>query len=201
MLAQIAMKQHSRFLRIRISGLTLIEILVGLGVLGILVAVALPSMADLLEKRRVIAAADEVAGMLTYAKAETNATNTILAVRFDPDPSMSCAAVVTTGGLNRCRCNNPANSICPSTVMDQKLLRLFQLPKSYVKFDASAIWQTGQENFIRFSRDQGTMETSNFRVDVVGLKRGYALRIEVNAIGRIKICSPNGDMSGYGACS
>ena len=64
------MKQHSRFLRIRISGLTLIEILVGLGVLGILVAVALPSMADLLEKRRVIAAADEVAGMLTYAKAE-----------------------------------------------------------------------------------------------------------------------------------
>ena len=85
--------------------------------------------------------------------------------------------------------------------MDQKLLRLFQLPKSYVKFDASAIWQTGQENFIRFSRDQGTMETSNFRVDVVGLKRGYALRIEVNAIGRIKICSPNGDMSGYGACS
>src|SRR5689334_5431320 len=110
MLAQIAVKQSLRLFRVQSSGLTLIEILVSLGVLGILVAVALPSMADLLEKRRVIAATDEVAGILTYAKAETNSTNSILAVRFDPDTAMSCALVVTSGLLNRCRCNNPANN-------------------------------------------------------------------------------------------
>lgn len=194
------MKQGLRFLRTRISGLTLVEILIGLGVLGVLVAIAVPSMADLLEKRRVIATADEVAGILTYAKAETNATNSELMVRFDPDTNMSCAMVATTGGLPRCRCNYPANNLCPGA-MGQRSLRLFQLPKTYVKFEASATWTTGQEYLIRFSRDQNLMNTPNFHVDVTGLRKGYALRVEVNAVGRVKTCSPNGDMNGYGTCS
>lgn len=195
------MKRRWRALKIRLLGVTLVELMVGVAVLAILVAVAIPSMTDLLERRRVIAAADEVGSILTYAKAETNATNSLLFVRFDPDPSqtMSCAAVVTTAGLNTCRCYLPANAVCPATA--SRSLRLFQLPLDHVKFTAHATTWAGSANYIVFEREQMSLQTEGFHVDVVGLKKGYKLRVEVNAAGRVKICSPNGDMTGYAACT
>lgn len=200
MLAEMTMNKSFNTLRVRVSGLTLVEILVGLGVLSILLALAAPSMVDLLERRRVIAAADEVAGILTYAKAETNSTNAVLYTRFDPDPNgkMSCAAVVTASSLNRCKCYLSAANICPTG--SSKSLRLFQLPLSYVSFSAAAAAWNGPTHQIMFSPGRATIATEGFHVDVVGKKRGYALRIDVNTAGRVKICSPNGDMSGYVRC-
>jgi prepilin-type N-terminal cleavage/methylation domain-containing protein len=188
-----------RFLH-RLRGVTLIELMVAVGILGVLLAVAAPSMADLLERRRVIAAADEVASVLTYAKAETNSTNSQLFVRFDPDPAnkMSCTAVVTTAGLNRCRCFYAPNAICPNT--SSELLRLFQLPRDHVRFSARATAWAGSPNYIMFARNQLGIDTTGFQVNVVGMKRGYTLRVEVNTAGRVKICSPNSDMTGYATC-
>ncbi|WP_457324955.1 pilus assembly FimT family protein, partial [Roseateles sp. P5_E11] len=168
-------------MKARISGVTLIEILVGLGVMGVILAVAVPSMADLLERRRVTAATEEVAGVLNYAKAETNAIDALLFVRFDPDTvnptssKVSCALVATAEGLNKCRCYLPANDLCPGT--NQRPLRLFQLPQTYVKFDAFATsWGAGP-NYIRFQRQQNTLATEGFQVDVAGLGKGYTLRV------------------------
>lgn len=193
------MRSMKRFMR-RLRGVTLIELMVGVGILGVLIAVAAPSMADLLERRRVIAAADEIASVLAYAKAETKATNSQLQVRFDPDPNrtMSCAAVVTTSGLNRCRCYLAPNAICPST--SSELLRLFQLPRDHVRFSARATAWAASPNYIVFAGNQLGIETTGFEVNVVGLRRGYALRVEVNTAGRVRICSPNGDMTGYATC-
>ncbi|WP_163592583.1 pilus assembly FimT family protein, partial [Klebsiella pneumoniae] len=50
-------------------GLTLVETLVTVTVLGVILAVAAPSLRDLMERRRVIAAATELASMINYAKA------------------------------------------------------------------------------------------------------------------------------------
>lgn len=186
--------------------MTLVEILVGLGVLAILAAVAAPNLAGALEKRRVIAAAEEVSGILTYAKAETNATNTFLIVRFDtdpnPDPSarLSCAAVTTGAGINsKCRCYLSEATIC--TGGGSELLRLFQLPQKYVEFGASAVTWGSVTGQIRFDRSQMSVATDGFHVDVVGKRYGYKLRVELNTAGRVKVCSPNGDMSGYAKCA
>jgi len=198
----MTMSKPSRLSKPGMSGLTLVEILVGLAVFSILAAVAAPSMLGLLEKRRVIAAAEEVSGILAYAKAETNSINAPLVVRFDPDPSraMSCAAVTTSGAgfANKCRCYQDPAVICKGAVAE--LLRLYQLPGSYVGFEAAGTW-AGAANQIRFSRDQMTIDTTGFHVDVVGKKYGYKLSVEVNTAGRVKICSPNGDMSGYAKCA
>lgn len=205
------MKQQYRALKARVVGLTLIEILVGLAVLGVVLAVAVPSMSDLLEKRRVSAAAEEVASILTYAKAETVAANELLFVKFGEPTlsSMSCAMVVTSGSSNSCRCSNAVNNLCPNT--SSRSLRLFQLPKNHVKFDAFAEpWAAGA-NYIRFAREQMAMDSMNFSVDAVGLKKGYTLRVEVNNMGRVKICAPTAPaernknlefrkMNGYGPC-
>lgn len=182
-------------------GLTLVEILVGLVVLAVLIAVAIPSMSDLLERRRVIAATDEIAGVLAYAKAETVAISTPLWVRFDPDPNntLSCTAVVTLSSQDTCRCYYPADDICPNT--GAKLLRLFQLPRQHVRFSAQASAWGGPANYISFSRDQMSISARNFQVNVVGMRKGYTLRVEVNSGGRVKICSPGGSINGYAVCT
>ena len=59
----------------------------------------------------------------------------------------------------------------------------------------------GPANYIVFARDQLTVSATDFRVNVVGLRKGYALRVEVNPAGRVKICSPNNNMSGYAVCA
>lgn len=185
----------------RLRGITLVELMVAVAVLGVLLAVAAPSLSDLLERRRVIAVADEVANLLTYAKAETNSTNSQLFVRFDPDPArtMSCAAVVTTAGLNRCRCYLAPSAVCTGT--SSQLMRLFQLPLEHVRFSARATSWAGTPNYIIFDREQMGILTTGFQVNVVGMRRGYALRVEVNTAGRVKICSPNADMTGYATCA
>ncbi|RTL39001.1 MAG: prepilin-type N-terminal cleavage/methylation domain-containing protein [Burkholderiales bacterium] len=200
MLAEVTEMRAMTTCLSRLRGITLIELMVAVAVLGVLLAVAAPSLSDLLERRRVAAVADELAGVLTYAKAETNATNSQLFVRFDPDPnqSMSCAAVVTTSGLNRCRCYLSPTSVCPRT--SSELLRLFQLPRDHVRFSASATNWAGSPNYIIFEREQMGIQTQGFQLNVVGMRRGYALRVEVNTAGRVKICSPNGDMTGYATC-
>eukprot|EP00042_Codosiga_hollandica_P003974 m.934317 g.934317 ORF g.934317 m.934317 type:complete len:198 (-) comp205767_c0_seq1:507-1100(-) len=196
------MKKSFHAFTARMSGLTLVEILTGVAVLSILMAIAAPSMADLLEKRRVIAATDEIAGILAYAKAETNSTNSKLIVQFDVDPNlnrtMSCAAVVTASSWNQCKCWQPANNVCPAG--SSRLLRLFQLPLQHVRFASAGTFVYPFDNQIMFDRDQATISVEGFHVDVVGQRKGYALRVEVNTAGRVKICSPNGDMSGYATC-
>lgn len=190
------------------QGLTLVEVMIGVGVLAILIAVAVPSMMDLLERRRVIATANEVIGVLNYARAETNATNTALVVRFDPDPetdpskALSCVAVTTKEtASNSCKCYLPEATLCQGAFAP-RLLRLYKLPKTNVKFAASAAhWNATAENQIKFTRDQGGIVAQGFQVDVVGTKRGHALRVEVNPAGRVIVCAPNGDFSGYAKCS
>jgi len=197
------MNQVFRTLKTRRSGLTLIEILVGLGVLAILLAVAIPSMADLLERRRVIAAAEEVAGILTYAKGETTSTSSELTVRFDPGSTMSCAAVTTSnsGFSNKCRCNQEPSQICVGA--NAQVLRLFQLPAEHVTFAADTkdhSWPSTAYQ-IRFGREQMDIAAVGFHVDVVSKKKKYTLRVEVNTAGRVRTCSPNGDMTGYATCA
>ena len=201
------MKKTFHALVTRIAGLTLIEIMVALGVLSIVVAIAVPSMTGLLEKRRVIAAADEILGVLTYAKAETNATNSLLIVRFDQDPStdsdpskrLSCAAVTLGLGTSNCECYKPVETICRPG--GDRALRLFQLPQSYVKFDAFGKWP-GEEYQLRFTRDKMSVDTDlDFHVDIEGKKVGYKLSVELNAAGHARICMPkDGKMSGYAEC-
>jgi prepilin-type N-terminal cleavage/methylation domain-containing protein len=183
------------------AGVTLVEVLVAVAVLGILLAVASPALSDLLERRRVIAAANEIAGVLAYARSESNVTDSQLIVWFAPDPdkTMSCVAVTTDKAPNTCECWKPADTMCTGGIA--KVLRLYQLPSSAnVSFTPAAEDWKGLSNRMRFSRLQFTVDVTKFRVDVVGL-RGAALRVEVNPAGRVRTCSPDGSMSGYGSCS
>ncbi|WP_204312759.1 pilus assembly FimT family protein, partial [Escherichia coli] len=72
-------------------------------VLGVILAVAAPSLRDLMERRRVIAAATELASMINYAKAEAakqrgGGSDNGFTLHLEPpdDASTSCVRLTTT---------------------------------------------------------------------------------------------------------
>ena len=182
-------------------GLGLVEIMVGIAVLGVLAAVAMPAMSDFLERRRVVAVAGELMSILAYAKSETNVVGAGLNMHFENDPTnqMSCVAVTTQTIGEDCKCYHSADSICQTS---GKLLRLFQLPRSdSVAFSATASSWGALSQVAAFNRKTHQQLEQDFRLTVTGLRTGVTLRIDMNEAGRITICSPVGRLGGYATCS
>lgn len=184
-----------------LRGLGLVEIMIGVAVIGVLAAVAMPAMSDFLERRRVVAVTGELMSILAYAKSETNVVGAGLNLHLedDPDNAMSCAAVVTQTLGDDCKCYRPAGSICPTS---GTLLRLFQLPRSdSVGFTATASAWGALNQVATFNRKTHQQVEQNFRLTVTGLRTGVTLRIDMNEAGRITVCSPVGRLGGYPTCS
>lgn len=200
MLAALTMSRRpSRSWRHR--GLTLVEALVALAVLGVVLAMATPSLADLLERRRIIAAADEISSVIHHARSEPNVIGDKLTLHFDVDASerLSCVALVTQSGMDMCKCYE--TPVCASG--GSKLLRVFQLENARgVSFLAHAdSWGSNEVNWLTLSRRQAMMDATGVEIDVKGRRTGAQLRLEMNNFGRVRICSPNNSISGYPTCS
>ena len=183
------------------GGLTLVETLVALAVLGVIVALAAPSLADMMERRRVIAAAGELAGILNFAKSETNVLEETLTLHLEPMPAnenSSCARLVVQSSLDLCGCDKPSSVACK--IGSAKPLREFLLPKSTgVSFSASAT-SAGFPNLLVFARNTPLTGISGFGLTVTGARSGAQLRIEYNSVGSVSTCSPGGSTSGFPAC-
>lgn len=183
------------------AGLTLVELLVGLAVVGVMMAVAIPAMSDFLERRRVIAVAGELVNIMAYAKAETNVVGDNLYIHMENDPNslMSCVAITNQTPGDDCKCYYAPNQVCPTS---GTLLRLFQLPRTdSVAFRASASPWNGRNYVASYSRQTRQLSASNMRFTVTGLRTGVTLRVEVNEAGRTRICSPVGRLGGFATCA
>lgn len=94
-------------------GFTLLEILVVMGVAGVLAAVALPGMLAALERNRVITGTDLLASQLRQARLAAITRNTAFVVRFDCPATGAVRVLAWTGNAavddagNRCSLNQP----------------------------------------------------------------------------------------------
>ncbi|MFT7724164.1 MAG: hypothetical protein QM788_15250 [Roseateles sp.] len=186
----------------RLAGLTLVETLVAVLVLGVLVAVAAPSMADFMERRRIAAAAGELLSLFNYAKAETNAlaANGELNLHLEPVPGelTSCARLATASIEDTCTCTRPATTVCQGG--RSSLVREFILPRDTgVRFDAAAVKWGLHACLITFYRSGKSGLPEGPVVTVTGERTGARLRVEYNNVGRVRICAPDG-FSGYPVC-
>ncbi|MCE4555842.1 pilus assembly FimT family protein [Roseateles cellulosilyticus] len=187
----------------RSAGLTLVEMMVGVAVLGVVVAAAIPSLTGLMERRRITAAASEIASIFNQARAESLAASERITVHMEDVPAtvgqFSCIRLSTHGGIDRCKCNLPEASVCATGYSKQ--LRSYILPhSSSVRFSSQADkWNTLSQTVIYAS---GLLQdnVSNVRVNIVGDRTGAKLRVETNPVGRVHICSPDASMSGYPKC-
>lgn len=182
-------------------GFTLIEVLVGVVILGVILAMAVPSMSDFLERRRVIAAANEVADVINFARSQPNVIGDRVTLHLEKDESekTSCIAVVTESGSDNCVCYETPICTTPASVV----LRAFQLPNDHgVAFEANATsWGSNLDHTLKLTRQQVTMDATGVEITVTGRRSGAQLRLEMNNLGRVRLCSPNSSINGYGTCA
>jgi type IV fimbrial biogenesis protein FimT len=191
--------KRSAYSRTR-TGVTLVEMLITVAILGVILAVAIPSLSSLIERRRVIAAAGEIANIFTYARSEANVVADKLSIHMEPVPASvgdySCIRVSTAVGLDTCKCSL-ANE-CP--IGTGKMLREFLLPRDKsVTFSASGVWVEGSPYIVGFARGKYS-DVKDVQVTVTGTLTGTQLRVEYNDAGRVRICSPGSSFGGFPVC-
>jgi type IV fimbrial biogenesis protein FimT len=187
--------------RQRGRGLTLIELMVTVGILGIVLATAAPSLADFMNKRRVRLVADELSTLMVYARSEAGLRNRRVNVVFNSGSSPSCYTIAEFGALGRCNCSS--TPICTGSAIELKTVTIPGLTGVNLTPSEALSFNTGQAGVKGYS--MGFMvpslraDPSNVSVDV-GSARGYQLRMQLSPLGRPSLCTPNGSYSDVPRC-
>ncbi|MFG6431412.1 pilus assembly FimT family protein [Roseateles sp. LYH14W] len=189
---------------VRRAGVTLVEMLIGVAILGVLLAVAVPSLSNMMERRRVVAAAGEIASIFVQARSEATSLGGKVNIHLQPVPAtigeFSCVRLSTDDVIDVCRCNRSGERLC--SVGNGRLLREFLLPKdSSVTFSATGEWVASNPYVVNFMRGNYVTNTNNVHVTVIGTRTQAKLRVEYISSGRVRTCSPDGSMSGFPTCA
>lgn len=180
--------------RRRQAGFTLVELMVTIVVIAILATIAAPNMMSFLDRNRVVGAGEAVYGQLQAARSEAIKQGARMTVAFSPGSAwcvgyargnVACDCTVALGGSNACSIlgdgQNPFLTVVSSGAFSGVEMDIDE-PAS-LTFDGVRGTLTGTEGGVSFSSAQGRQ-----------------LRVEVNVLGRVRLCSPDGSVGGYPRC-
>ncbi|MBL8318269.1 MAG: prepilin-type N-terminal cleavage/methylation domain-containing protein [Burkholderiaceae bacterium] len=180
----------------RSHGVTMIELLIVLVVLGVLAAVVGPSFRGMMVRQRVQGVHDQLVTDLQLARSElaarANATApTDVAVTFGGNAALSCYTIHTAGAA--CDCTAAPGSACAPGAQE---IRTVQIQRAQgISLAASSTSGT----VLRFQPPQGTITPTDLTVTVSGDPSGQ-LRTQLSVVGRPSVCSPDGSMKGVPTC-
>lgn len=169
-------------------GITLVEACVTLAVATIVATGAAPSMQQLLDARRFDGIASQLASDLQFTRISAIARNQRLRFSLQTDAAGSCY-VVHTGSAGACRCGASGPAVCDAGASEIRTVRLSASDRVQVQANVASIL---------FDPVHGT-STPAGTVRVIG-GTGRELRHVVNVMGRVRTCSPQGNVGGYRAC-
>lgn len=172
-------------MKIRPHGFSAIELMVVVAVVAILATVAAPSFTELIGKQRLKGAASVLYGDLQYARSEAVQRNTTVTVTFDTSATPWCY-IIHTGST--CACG--ASGSCTGSAVNLK--NVSGADSSGVTMALS----TGVTE-IPFEPRQGTATPGT--ITFTGIN-SLQIQNQVNLLGRVRLCSPGGAVSGYPSC-
>ncbi|WP_332288037.1 pilus assembly FimT family protein [Aquincola agrisoli] len=176
------------------AGLTLVELMVTLVVLGVVLTLAVPAFNDLIVRERVRGVNNELIADMQLARSEAvQRLNTTL-IHFKANETMSCYAVYAKQGGGGCDCLRTANHCENGGVTLTRLLKVVQIPRD----SGITIGVAGRRAEIENRR--GTLDVESLAVPVTST-RGPALVTTLEKAGRISTCSPNQSFAGVPACA
>lgn len=175
-------------MRQRLRGLTLVEACVAVAVLAILLATAVPSMRELLQRRQLRGSADELRSDLQYLRAAAMARGQRLWIEVGSGAEGSCY-VLHDGDKGDCGCTGNGVTACSH---DAQVLRAATFP---VERSIGVLANVAAQAF-EPSRGLAT-PSATFRLQSAA---GEEVRHLVSASGRVRSCSPGGRVPGYRVC-
>lgn len=174
-------------------GLTLPELLLVLALLGLLAALALPSLAEQLHRRRLMAASTALLADLQLLREATTARHRLLRLSLHDLPEGSCR-LIHDGDAADCRCEADArHQPQVECRAGTQLLRASLLPRS------QGLVLRANVASLRAEPRHGTI-TPTGTIELTGSRGGPVLRHVVNILGRTRLCTPALPLPGVPRC-
>lgn len=169
-------------------GITWIETAIVLAVLAAVTGQAAPSMARLIDARRLDGAATQFTTDVHHARIESVARNQPVRLTLQQSAQGSCY-VVHTGAAAQCTCIGSTPAVCSGDAREIHTVVLAA---------GSGITLTANAASVLFDPTHGTSTPSaTFRVTG---RHGRAIHHVINVMGRVRSCSPAGGVAGYSSC-
>lgn len=165
------------------KGFTLVEVMVVIAIVAILAAIAAPSFNSIIDKYRVKRAADTLSAFMINAKSEAIKRNTTVSAVFTGAGATWCVGMITAPAIT-CDCT-AAN--CQIDAVDRVI--------SSASFKDVKLNGPATGHAFQFRTQRGTV-VGNETVELESAA-GLKLNVVVSMFGRVKLCSPDGSISGY----
>jgi len=191
--------RRARIARSGVQGLTIIELMTVLIVLGVLIAVVSPAISGIVARQRVQGVHAEILGDLQLARSEQarrSGTNTSVSVSFGSNADLTCYVihVVATGVV--CDCTRAPGSVCLPAALPEREIKTVQLART-AGVSVAASSASGPR--VTFVPPQGLAPPGDLVIDVQSATRGQ-LRTSVSGLGVPSVCSPDGSIPGVPSC-
>lgn len=174
-------------------GLTLVELMIGLAFLGVLLAVAAPSLQGMVTAQRMRSAASELVTDIQFARSEAVRLNRPVIMAFGPDAVSACYTLYIRGVAGFCQCTRGVGNACLGGPTE---LKTRGLPASQgITLNGISAADTRD---VTFDAQQGLPNTERFTIDIAS--PAGSLRTLINPAGSISQCSPDGRVSGVARC-
>lgn len=161
---------------LRSKGFTIIELMVTIAVLAILITIALPSFESMIEKKRIIGAAESIYSDLQFARSES--------VKRSRDVLLTVTSTASGG------CASWSITVTENSV-----------PLATTCGDAFPFITLTSNNFTRtFDGIRGTVGSGE--TVAITSEKGLEIRVVLSRFGRVRSCSPAGvkHVGGYPSC-
>jgi len=199
------------------KGFTLVELMITIVISAIALTLAVPSWENLVQRRQLTSAAEELASFLTYTQSQAIKSNQEITVTIKRNSGGTawCVGAIdedtkAANGLDHCECDAAVGDSTQCAI-DGEVSRV--LDANFEKFTMSGS-QVGNTDSLDFNfnfdpvrglkvADDGTVDGNTHEVTLASANGHWSLQVDISVTGRVNVCNPDADMEvpGFDSCA